>query len=202
MNMLKRLASAAILFLFAHSAGAYQVISDRAIFYSMFEKPASVLDFTALKDGTVFRTDGYLNSPLITTTGGSPFSASVREEGWADGLLIGSSYQGCGCAWSATNWFGDYIAPAGFTYYNNIYVNTGRQSMPIAVETSSGFLGYVPDNISDSYYLLPYQVSVTSLSYGFSPVTSVPEPSSAALLLVGLVAIARLRKRAIFRSVA
>jgi len=171
----------------AAQANAYVVFTDQALFEKSYENPTSHIDFSTLKDGTVFRTDGYLYSPLITTT--SSHYASVREEGWDSDILIGSTYPNCGCAWGATNWYGDYIEPVGYTYFNYIYINTGREATPVALDTSAGFLAFAPDNLDDGFYLLPYGVTVSDLWYGFSKALTVSEPSSLALLFGGLFAL-------------
>jgi hypothetical protein len=119
----------------------------------------------------------------LSHTSGPPFSASVREEAWANDIFIGSSQLGCGCAWTTTKWYGDFISP---DFYNRIYIHTGSVSSIVAVETDAGFFGFSPDNINDGYYLLPVNVSARSVQYGFSPVQAVPEPGTWAMILAGL----------------
>lgn len=166
----------------ASNAHAYQIIADQTIFSSLFQNPTGLIDFSQLKDGTGFDPSA-LFSPFVRSTSSPPFSISVREEGWADELFIGTSTPGCSCGWTATTWYGDYIAPE---FYNNIYIHSGRVAMPISVTTSVGFFGFVPDDESDSYYLLPNAVTVSSVRFGFMQASSVPEPGSLLLLVTGL----------------
>lgn len=174
------------------NAHAYQVISDPSTFYSKFQSPTGLIDFSMLKDGTLFGPNASFSS-LVRATSSPPFRVSVKEQGWTDDLFIGSSLLNCFCGWSATTWYGDYIAPE---FYNRIYVSSGRVAMPIALESSAGFFGFIPDSVADSYYLLPAGVTVKSVRYGFTEAISVPEPGSIALLASGLgfLGFSRFRK--------
>jgi hypothetical protein len=190
--MKSKLFGIVMLFAVAH-ANAYVVVNDRNSFASQFDNPSGLIDFSALKDGTVFQQDpGLMSSPLIATTSGH--YASIGAEGWSNDIQIGSSDRNAGY-WGATNWFGSYITPAGNGYYNSIYIDTGRQFQSISVETSIGFLGFIPDSSSDAQYLLPINVSVMSLRYGYAAVSAVPEPETYALMLAGLGLIGAVVRR-------
>ncbi len=173
-------------FFLVGNASAYEVIYDSASFASLYQSPTTTIDFSRLVDGSTFKPQNF-NYSFVAYEGGSPYSAAVRDFGWSNNLLIGSSQLGCGCAWTATKWLGDSIAPE---FYNRIYIATDitpeHNSFVVGLQTSIGFMGFVPSGSHDGYYLLPVGVSVTSLQYGFSAVQAVPEPETYAMLLAGL----------------
>lgn len=171
------------------SAQAYSTFTDASAFASLFSDPARTIDFSQLRDGSSF-SSALGSNPLVHSTVGG--LKAIREYGWASDLLIGSTSDGCGCAWTTTLWDGNTISP---TNYPSIYVDTGFNARAVALSTSIGFLAFVPDAGEYGRYLLPAGVSIDSLQYGFtlnSPVSPVPVPSSWLLMLAGL-GVLRLR---------
>lgn len=169
--------------LYASSANAYQTIRDQSLFQSLYENPTNLIDFTRLKDGSIFSNAS--SSEFVTTT--SPGHYTVRQEGWSNDIWIGSTQEGCNCAWTATNWYGSYIGIGG---YDRLYINIPGHApvSPIAINTSAGFVGFVPTHASDAYFLLDRGVTISSVEYGFSavPAAPIPEPETYAMMLAGL----------------
>lgn len=173
--------------IYTSSANAYQTVTDKALFQSLFQDPTRLIDFTHLKDGSIFGgEDTLLSNPLViyfTTENGGYFE--VREEAWSNDVYIGSAQLNCGCGHSATAWNGSYVSPS---FYDRLYIlnpSNTSPAFPVALNTSAGFIGFIPDNAVDSYYLLDSGVTISSVQHGFSAVP-VPEPETYAMLLAGL----------------
>lgn len=194
---------------YAPSANAYQTVTNQALFQSLFQNPTHVIDFTQLKDGSIFRGSNTYSSPLVQSTStrnGAHYE--VRQEGWSNDIYIGSTYvPDCGCSWQATAWFGSYITPTLYdmTYnpFDRFYIvnsSNTTPALPVAINTSAGFIGFIPDNALDGYYLLKPGVTISSVQYGFSTV-AVPEPESYAMMMAGLglmgIAVSRRKSKLI-----
>ena len=70
---------------YAPSADAYQTVTDQALFQSLFQNPTHVIDFTQLKDGSIFGGSNTYSSPLVVAT--STFNGAhyeVRQEAWSN----------------------------------------------------------------------------------------------------------------------
>lgn len=192
----------------APSANAYQTVTDQALFQSLFQNPTHVIDFTHLKDGSIFGGSNTYSSPLVQSTSSrNGAHYEVRQEGWSNDVYIGSTYQNCGCGWGATAWFGSYITPTLYdmTYnpFDRIYIANSSNTtpaFPVAINTSAGFIAFIPDNAVDGYYLLNPGVTISSVQYGFSAV-AVPEPESYAMMMAGLglmgIAVSRRKSKLI-----
>lgn len=190
--------------IYAPSANAYQTVTDQALFQSLFQNPTHVIDFTQLKDGSIFGGTHTYSSPLVhstSTRNGAHYE--VREEAWSSEVYIGSTYQNCGCGWTATAWYGSYITPTQYdmTYnpFDRLYIlnpSNTSPAFPVAINTSAGFVGFIPDNSVDGYYLLNPGVTISSMQYGFSAV-AVPEPETYAMMMagLGLIGIAAVRRK-------
>ena len=178
------------------NVNAYQVVTDEAFFYSLYQSPTTTINFTGLKDGSTFSNASV--SPLVATTGYNPTKYEVREVGWSNRILIGSADINCHCASTATNWFGTFITP---NVYGHIYLNTipthEYDAIPLAINTGANFVGFVPDNASDGYFLMPRGASINLLQFGFSPAlpAQVPEPSTLALIAVGFAVLGFSRRK-------
>lgn len=159
---------------YAPSANAYKTVTDQALFQSLFQDPTHAIDFTHLKDGSTFGgTNTYSSSLVVSTTTVNGAHYEVREEAWSNEVYIGSTYQNCGCAWGATAWYGAYITPTqndmSYNPFNRLYIynpSNTSPAFPVAINTSAGFIGFIPDNAVDGYYLLNPGVRLVPCNMG------------------------------------
>ncbi len=136
---------------------------------------------------------------VIEMTGTASFNGSAVVSG-GSALISASSLIGAtptsflgalgGIAFSAS--------PASYDYRNTVALANGPMVLFIGISASAGNSGAFnapPDSasITDPYTLiLPAGVSYTS---AYQPVAAVPEPSTAALMLAGLIATAWVARR-------
>mgnify|MGYP000607288328 CR=1 FL=1 len=182
-----------ITMIYSSNANAYQTVTSEALFQSLFQDPTHIIDFTHLKDGSFFGGSNTYSSPLVVATINGGARYEVRDDAWSNDVYIGSTYhQYCGCAWGGTAWYGSYVTPTLYdmTYnpYDRLYIlnpSNTTPAFPVAINTSGGFIGFIPDNAVDGRYLLNPGVTISSVQYGFSAV-AVPEPESYAMMMAGL----------------
>lgn len=166
----------------------YQVFDDESSFFNSFDSPIEYIDFTQLKDGTQFSTTA-LFSPLVRYTSGPPFAVGVSAEAWSNLFDVGTTNPGCGCAWAGVTWYGGRVAPEKVSPYGHVYLSNIEPGAALAAWTSAGFFGLVPLDESSTYYVLPYGADLFAVGFGYSQVSSVPEPASHVLFAAGLVAM-------------
>lgn len=197
-----------ILLFFNNITAAYIITYDETEFYSSYENPTEIIDFTTLKDGTDISVARTIVGTSIFYTGashpggsGSPAEYLIRENAWSDILSIrGKTRYGY---WAATWWDGnsirlDNISPT-LSLYNpnrNSYLNA--IALSVTSDIYSGFVGFMPESNTETHYLLGglANLEITNLSMGFYETQIIPEPSILALMSFGLVSIGYSRRKA------
>jgi len=175
---------------FASNAWGYQVITDPLAFNSLFKDPTTTIDFTRLKDGSTYTPHNF-RSLLVIQEGGSPYFVEIRETGWSDDFQIGTTEPNCYCAGASSQWDGNSIYSGG----SHFYVSTDGHAFVLSVETSVGFMGFIPTSAYDGFYMLPRDVSISSLQYGYTSVSTVSEPATHTITLAGLGMLGWLHRR-------
>ena len=169
-------------FAVASNVCAYTAIKDPNVFYSFFEKPAKIIDFAELKDGTLYGnvTDrveldipetsepncinnraGNLNA---LTVGPSAFSNTwsfqgvepVQAQNFCDAVL----------------WFDQGISTGD---YNLAVSTTAGRSKPFAIYTNKGFMGIIPDTPQETLFILENLHFIFSFETEFSKTAPVSE---------------------------
>ena len=169
-------------FAMASNVCAYTTIKDPNVFYSFFEKPAKIIDFAELKDGTLYGnvTDrveldipegsepncinnraGNLNA---LTVGPSAFSNTwsfqgvepVQEQSFCDVVL----------------WFDQGISTGD---YNLVVSTTAGRSKPFAIYTNKGFMGIIPDTPQETLFIFENLHFIFSFETEFSKTAPVSE---------------------------
>ena len=162
-----------ICFVVVPSAFSYTIISDPNVFYSFFEKPKKIIEFTNLKDGTPY--DGipdkfrpnkyYVSEPdcLIIGTGeydkaGGFEALAVRPGSFSNAWsFMGADPNKEGTYCEAVIWFDHGISTGSYKMMVSV---TAGQSQPFVVYTNKGFIGILPDTphektfIFDNFYLI------------------------------------------------
>ncbi len=165
------------------------VITDPDVFYSMFDNPDTVIDFSKLRDGTSFSkipdsykpNTSYLDNPdnLIIHTG--------ESDGIGGFKLIAVTPHAFSSDWSferayptdsknirkAVVWFGKGITTG--TSDMSVSITT-PPSKPFVMHTEKGFIGIVPSSPSETRFTFEDLHFIFSLETEFSQVDSVPEP--------------------------
>lgn len=176
----------------ATSAGAMLITTDEAWFDAHYTSPTQTVNFTMLRDGTTFDNAFYSNSFYIRQANGGASGKSyvLRPEAWSGYFNIASTGN-CGqlSGVDATTWTGPgLIAPTGCT---GLYIEFLASNGPIALTTSAGFVGLIPESIADSYYmptgrLLEVQRGFREVVIEPPPPPPTPVSAPATLLLVAV----------------
>lgn len=177
-------------------AAAFDVVSDEANFLSLYENPSEVVDFKNPLPGSL--------TGVSHSLGGGATAFDVRQDGWSELVSVGSVMVG-GTYWLTTSWYGDHISPSLYARpdrsINRIYIAFQGAPTPISLTTSAGFIGLVPTSADDTFFALPLDATLSEMSIGYHPIASVPEPTNAALFVLGLgVLVLRLRSRSTVRG--
>jgi hypothetical protein len=167
---------------------SYTVITDPNVFYTFYENPAKVLDFTELKDGTSYtniqdrfgpdqmkasETDCINHRPEdlnAMTVGPGAFSNAwsflgsdpKRNQSFCDSIL----------------WFDQGISTGELSLA--VSTKAGR-SQPFAMYTNKGFMGIIPDTPEETLFIFENLHFIFSFEADFSKTAPVSE-SKAALL--------------------
>ena len=142
------------------NAFSYTAITDPNLFYSFFEKPAKIIDFTELKDGTSYNNISKTFEPHIPKAS-EPDCINIRA-GDFNALTVRSSafsntwyFQGAESVQThafcdAVLWFDQGISTGD--YYLAVSTKT-EQSKPFAIYTNKGFMGVIPDHPHETLFV-------------------------------------------------
>jgi len=171
-----------VYFALASNVFSYTVITDPNVFFAFFEKPAKVIDFTELKDGTAynnisgrFEPDTFkVSEPdCIDTRAGNFKALTVGPNAFSNAW----SFQGADPVQAhsfcdAVLWFDQGIS----TGDNSMVVstNTGR-SQPFAMYTNRGFMGIIPDTSQETLFIFEDLHFIFSFETEFSKTAPVSE---------------------------
>ncbi len=175
-------------FVLASNVFSYTVITDPSVFYTFFENPAKVLDFTELKDGTSYtniqdrsgpdqikasETDCINHRPEdlnAMTVGPGAFSNA-----WS---FLGSDPKQTHSFCDSILWFDQGISTGDLSLA--VSTNAGR-SQPFAMYTNKGFMGIIPDTPEETLFIFENLHFIFSFEAEFSKTAPVSE-SKAELL--------------------
>ena len=187
---MKKLALALLISALITPAGfSATVIKDPDLFYAMFDRPDTVIDFLKLKDGTSFDkipdsytpNTVYLDNPdkLVVYTGESDGAGGFK--------LIAVRSQAFSDDWSFKGvhpsepkifrdnvvWFDQGITTGSFEM---IISSTTPQSQPFAIYTEKGFVGVVPSSPEETRFIFEDLHIIFSFETGFSIADSERKP--------------------------
>ncbi len=169
-------------FVLASNVFSYTVITDPNVFYAFFEKPAKVIDFAELKDGTSYNNisgkfepdsfkvsePGCINDRAgdfkALTVGPSAFSNTWSFQG-ADPV---QTHSFC----DSILWFDQGIS----TGDNSMAVSANAgPSQPFAMYTNRGFMGIIPDSSQETLFIFENLHFIFSFETEFSKTAPVSE---------------------------
>ena len=183
-----------ICLLAVQSVFAFTSISDPNVFYSFFEKPETIIEFTQLRDGTTLD-----NTPIgfkpATTYAAQPvctFLSIGENEDDKDLKPLAVRSNAFSKAWSfmvanpkepdsfcdAILWSGQSLSLAN---KNITVVAASGQSQPFALYTNKGFIGILPDDPHETIFILDKCTQVFSFETKFSRTASVLETKGSLL---------------------
>ncbi|MGD2013417.1 MAG: hypothetical protein PVJ77_16100 [Desulfobacterales bacterium] len=169
-------------FAVASNVFAYTVIKDPNVFYSFFEKPANIIDFAELKDGTLYgNLTDRVEADILEASGPSCIN---NRAGNLNALTVGPS--AFSNTWSflgaepvkaqsfcdAVLWFDQGISTGD---YNLAVSTTPGRSKPFAIYTNKGFMGIIPDTPQETLFIFENLHFIFSFETEFSTTAPVPE---------------------------
>ena len=155
-----------LVFMIVAPAFSFSIITDSNWFYSFFEKPMTVIEFTKLKDGTSYDYNRYGNIPsrlTITEPGCLLFGKSDIPSAGSDGRISVRS-NAFSDVWSfkATDISGQKFFCDAITWFNH-GISSGKlkmtveaphgKSAPFVLYTNKGFMGVVPDTPRETVFI-------------------------------------------------
>ena len=175
-------------FMLASNVFAYTVITDPSVFYAFFEKPASVIDFTKLKDGTSydsipgkFEPDTFkVAEPDCINNHTEDYNALAV---WPNAFSTAWSFRGADPVHAHTFcdailWFDQGISTGDF----NMAVSTNaRRSQPFAMYTNQGFMGIIPDTPQETLFIFENLHFIFGFETEFSKAAPVSETKASFL---------------------
>ena len=180
-------------FVLASNVFSYAVITDPNVFYAFFEKPARIIDFTELKDGTSynnipgrFEADTLKNSEpeCINNHTGDNKALTVWPNAFSnDWFFQGSDPLKKNSLCEAIIWFDQGISTG--EYSMAVSTNTGR-SQPFAMYTNKGFMGIIPDTPKETLFIFDNLHFIFSFETDFSKAAPVSESKASFLAQIVL----------------
>jgi hypothetical protein len=189
-----------LLFIFFYQPAIGGIISyDSAWFYTQYEHPTSIIDFSALKDGTTYAdlSGNSLVSPLSTGTYKTTGQYLVYGEAWSEHLLLRGKTGG-GFS-NSTWWNGNSVSLYNANRFSILALSPiSTIALDVRSPTYKGFIGIIATTPDDNFFIFgDKSMEILSLSYNFSPVkqtspdiSAVSEPPALFLLIFGLIFIA------------
>ena len=175
-------------FALASNVFSYSVITDPNVFYAFFEKPAKVIDFTELKDGTAYKSiPGRLEPD--TSKGTDPDCITNQPEGikaltvWSNAFSNTWSFRGSDPVHTrslrdAILWFDQGITTGDCS----MAVSTNAErSQPFAMYTNKGFMGIIPDTPQETLFIFENLHFIFSFETEFSKTAPVSESKTSFL---------------------
>ena len=177
----------------ASNVFSYTVITDPGVFYAFFEKPAKVLDFAELKDGTSYSHIQGRSEPesikafepgCINRRPGDLKTLTVGPDAFSNAWsFLGSDPGQAQSFCDAILWFDQGISTGDLSLA--VSTNTGR-SQPFAMYTNRGFMGIIPDTPQETLFIFENLHFIFSFEAGFSKTAPVSESKAAFLAQIEL----------------
>jgi hypothetical protein len=169
-------------FALASNVFSYAVITDPNVFYAFFEKPAKIIDFTKLKDGTSYKNipgrfepDTFKVSELdcIKNHAGDLKALTVWPTAFSNAWsFLGVDPVQAHAFGDVILWFDQGISTGDC----NMAVSTNvGHSQPFAIYTNKGFMGIIPDTPQETLFIFENLHFVFSFETEFSKAAPVSE---------------------------
>ena len=191
--MKKVILTTLINFALASNVFAYTVIKDPNVFYSFFEKPAKIIDFAELKDGTLYGnlTDRVeLDIPetsepnCINDRAGNLNALTVRPSAFSNTWsFLGAAPVQAQSFCDAVLWFDQGISTGD---YNLAVSTTAGRSKPFAIYTNKGFMGIIPDTPQETLFIFENLHFIFSFETEFSTTAPASESEASFLAQIGI----------------
>jgi hypothetical protein len=180
---MRSLALALLIFIqSAPVASSYTLITDPELFYSQYQNPRTVIEFTELKDGTAIENllVGYKPQTILVSNStdtclmpadekaddDSPISLTVSSQAFSDDWSFhGADPETPGLFCELITWFVQGITCG--QYHMAVSVAGGR-SEPFAMYTTSGFIGVIPNSAQETVFVFDNINTVYSFETGYS----------------------------------
>jgi hypothetical protein len=175
-------------FAVASNVFAYTAITDPNVFYSFFEKPANIIDFAELKDGTSY--DNITGRAEMDIPEASEPNCINNRAGDLNTLTVRSSafsntwsFQGVEPVQAQSFcdvilWFDQGISTGDY----NLAVSTkAGRSKPFAIYTNKGFMGIIPDTPQETLFIFENLHFIFSFETEFSKTAPVSESEASFL---------------------
>jgi len=184
-----------ICFIMVPRAFSYTIIADPDVFYSFFEKPQHIIEFTKLKDGTPYDSIPnrfkpnryYVSEPdcLIIGTGddndaGGFEALAVRPGSFSNAWsFMGADPNKKGTYCEAVIWFDHGISTGN---YKMTVSTTAGKSQPFVMYTNKGFIGILPDTPHETTFIFDNFYLIFSFETEFKKVTPVSNSKAVSFL--------------------